>query len=391
MTTTQDVRGDVLSAVQPLLPVLAENARAGEQQRWIVAQNVELLNRAGVFQMAVPSRYGGLGLPLADQVRVISAIASACPSTAWVAGLWAGNTWAASRFSKAAQDEIFTSSSVRVSGVFAPTGLLTKVDGGYLLNGSWKWNTGCLGAHWDGLTARVDGTDGPPEIRYAMVPVGELTVLDDWHAYGAAATGSRQTVAKDVFVPAHRTVEMTELLHGVRQPGVTPVPGRDYPFFPYFVVISLGAYPGMARGAMDAFLRRLPGRGLTYTSWSNQSQHPATQIGVARAAGNLEAAEALVDRVTSLMQSSADRGELMAVTDRAYVRGISGHIVRLCRETVEQLYSLSGASAIMLDVPIQRYFRDMQALALHAVMNSDVNAELHGRVLVGLEPGTPFL
>jgi alkylation response protein AidB-like acyl-CoA dehydrogenase len=184
---------------------------------------------------------------------------------------------------------------------------------------------------------------------------------------------------------------MTELLNGTPQPGAEPEPGRDYGFFPYIVVISLGAFPGMARGALDAFLRRLPGRGLTYTSWSDQSQHPATQIQAARAAANLEAAEALVDRITALLQQAADDNATLTTAQRAYVRGIAGHVVRLSRETVEILYSLSGASAIMYDVPIQRYFRDMQALALHAVMNSDVNAELYGRTLLGLDPGTPFL
>jgi hypothetical protein len=39
---------------------------------------------------------------------------------------------------------------------------------------------------------------------------------------------------------------------------------------------------------------------------------------------------------------------------------------------------------------MQRFQRDMQALANHAIMHSPTAVELHGRVLCGLEPNTPL-
>jgi hypothetical protein len=41
-------------------------------------------------------------------------------------------------------------------------------------------------------------------------------------------------------------------------------------------------------------------------------------------------------------------------------------------------------------VPIQRYFRDIQALAMHA-LHSRPAQELYGRFLVGLEPHSTLL
>jgi hypothetical protein len=42
-------------------------------------------------------------------------------------------------------------------------------------------------------------------------------------------------------------------------------------------------------------------------------------------------------------------------------------------------------------VPIQRICRDVRALSIHAALNWTTNLEVHGRVLVGADPQTPFL
>jgi alkylation response protein AidB-like acyl-CoA dehydrogenase len=43
-----------------------------------------------------------------------------------------------------------------------------------------------------------------------------------------------------------------------------------------------------------------------------------------------------------------------------------------------------------LRVPIQRFQRDIQALANHAIMHPQTTIELYGRVLCGLPPNTPL-
>ena len=50
----------------------------------------------------------------------------------------------------------------------------------------------------------------------------------------------------------------------------------------------------------------------------------------------------------------------------------------------------SGASSIQTQVPMQRFQRDMQGLANHAIMHTPTAMELYGRVLCGLEPNTPL-
>ena len=63
----------------------------------------------------------------------------------------------------------------------------------------------------------------------------------------------------------------------------------------------------------------------------------------------------------------------------------------LARSAALLLQEASGASSIHEDVPIQRIVRDVQALALHGILNPNTNLELYGRVLCGLEPNTVML
>ena len=54
------------------------------------------------------------------------------------------------------------------------------------------------------------------------------------------------------------------------------------------------------------------------------------------------------------------------------------------------LFNASGASSIQPHIPIQRFQRDIQALANHAVMHTQTGTELYGRVLCGFAPNTPL-
>jgi alkylation response protein AidB-like acyl-CoA dehydrogenase len=382
----------LVEAVAKLVPRLRELAPLSEERRWLDEESVNLLGDAGLWRTTVPKRFGGLDLPLADQVELLTHVGRADGSLAWVAALWIANAWVATLYPDEAQEEIFTKPDTRISGAFQPTGTMTPVDGGYVLNGSWKWNTGCRGSDWDGLAARLQTGDGPPEIYYCMVPSSELEIADDWYACAASATGSSEVRIKDVFVPHHRAMLMSEALVGTTgnrsNAGAT---GRNYPFFTMILGGALGPFLGMAEGAYELFLQRLPGRGITYTPWTDQSASPVTHIQVATAANEIDSAKALTVHVVDVLQRAADLDELPTVEQRAALRGNCAFIAELCRRAVQGLYQASGASVIMRDVQFQRFFRDIEGLSQHAAMALHSNLEVHGRVQVGLDPATPFI
>jgi alkylation response protein AidB-like acyl-CoA dehydrogenase len=198
----------LLERTRALLPLLRENAPGCAEARRVVDENIEALTDAGVFRMTGGRHFGGYESSVATQWDVLAEIASACPSTSWVATILTAMIWNVGMFPDEAQEEVFADPRVRVASVFAPGGQARQVDGGVVVSGRWPFNTGCLNSQWAILTAVVAGESGDPAPASLLIPYSELTILDDWNATGMAGTGSNTTVAEDLLVPAHRVLPL---------------------------------------------------------------------------------------------------------------------------------------------------------------------------------------
>lgn len=371
-----------------LVPLLLERAPAAEQSRRVSDETFNALSEAGIFLMTAPKAYGGAEVDFQTQCDVLAHLARGCPSTSWVATIFSAMSWLAGTFPDRAQEEIFAGGDPRISGVFAPTGTAVVKDGGLVVNGRWGFNTGCHGARWTVLNALVgDGAAAVPTCVLARSE--ELTIVDDWHATGMSATGSNTIVANNVFVPAHRSLPLPDMLEA-RLP---PRHNANNPYFNYplasVLTINAGGTPlGMARGALEQFRAGLPGRGIAYTFYANKAEAPVTHLQLAEAALTLESADAHVRRASALLDRHT--GGAMSLESRVKSRAHIAFAMGLARQAVDTLFYASGASSIQTHVPIQRFQRDVQALANHAIMHTQTALELYGRVLCGLPPNTPI-
>jgi alkylation response protein AidB-like acyl-CoA dehydrogenase len=296
-------------------------------------------------------------------------------------------SWLAGVFPDEAQDEIFADGDPRISGVFSPTGTGVPKDGGLVVNGRWGYNTGGHGSKWTVINAVVPSADGPGAPTCVIAPSRDLRRLDDWYASGMAATGSETIVAENLFVPAHRTLPLPLMLEAKYPPRHNAAnPYFNYPLSPVLTVNAGGTPVGAARGALNAFHERLPGRGITYTNYTNKAEAAVTHLQVGEATLKIESADAHMRRACALLDDNL--GITMTVEARVKSRAHIAYATGLSREAVDTLFYASGASAIQSNVPIQRYQRDIQALANHAIMHPQTAIELYGRILCGLPPNT---
>jgi alkylation response protein AidB-like acyl-CoA dehydrogenase len=369
-----------------LVPMLRERAESAEKQRRVAPETFDALSDADILRMTAPKKYGGYEADFLTQCEVLAEIARGCPSTSWVATILSAMSWLAGTFPDEAQEEIFASRDPRISGVFSPTGTATPVDGGFVVSGRWGYNTGGHGSNWTVLNAMVgEGANAVPTC--VIVRSAELTRLDDWYASGMAATGSNTVVAKEIFVPSHRAVPLPAMLSANfpdRHNAGNPYFG--YPLAAVLSVNAAGTPVGAARGAMETFVERLPGRAITYTTYTNKIEAPVTHLQVGEAALKIDSADAHMRLACAALDKSG--GAPLTVRDRVQARAHVSYATGLAREAVDVLFYASGASAIQSHIPIQRFQRDIQALANHAVMHPQTTIELYGRVLCGLEPNT---
>ncbi|MEY9997618.1 alkylation response protein AidB-like acyl-CoA dehydrogenase [Streptomyces sp. V4I8] len=390
--STSHAESELVRQANNLIPALQRNAGQCEYNRQLVDENLELVQSAGLFRMTSPKRYGGLETDLPTQVRVLAALGKGCASTAWVNSVFSVTSWFVGLFDDMAQDEVFEAPDARVAGVLSPHGHLVPVTGGYRLTGRWPFNTGCLHADWDMLAGQVDSDNASQSTLLALVPIRDLEIVRDWNPSGLAGTGSNTVVAEDVFVPLHRTLPVEAASRGEYQSESNRTSTLyKCAFFPFVLANSTGAPLGIARGAMEAFLKRLPGRGITYTGYAVQAEAPVTHLNLAEAAVAIKSAELLSWHAARTVWSTAEERAELSEAQRAALRCEVAQVVRLSRQATQILNSISGASSIQQNIPIQRITRDMQALSLHAMLEINTNLELYGRTIAGLNAGTPFL
>ncbi len=376
---------ELVSRAAALVPALRQAAPGAERARRVPAESLDALADAGIFRMCAPHRYGGSEADFRTQCDVLAEIARGCPSTSWVATIYSAMSWLVGTFPDEAQDEVFEGGDPRMSGVFSPTGTAVRQDGGFVVNGRWPFNTGCHGAQWTILNAVSEGGAGLPMCLIARSR--DLTIVDDWYASGMTATGSNTIVADDVFVPAHRAQSLPDMLEA-RYPARHNAdnPYFNYPLAPVLTVNAGGMPVGAARGALEAFHERLPGRGITYTDYTNKAEAPITHLQVGEATLKIDSSDAHARLATAMLDThpGGPLSTLARVRSRAHIAYSTG----LAREAVDILFFASGASAAQGHVPIQRFQRDIQTLANHAIMHSATSVELYGRVLCGLKPNT---
>jgi alkylation response protein AidB-like acyl-CoA dehydrogenase len=366
--------------------MLRERAEAAETARRVSAETFDALAEADVFRMCAPRGFGGHEVDFQTQCDVLAEIARGCPSTSWVATILSAMAWLAGTFPDEAQEEVFASRDPRISGVFSPTGTAVRVQGGYRVSGRWGYNTGGHGSEWTVVNA-VLGEGDAAAMMCVLARNSELTRLDDWHASGMAATGSSTIVAENVFIPSHRAqplIDMVEARYPERSTASNPY--FNYPLATVLTVNAGGTPIGIARGALEAFEARLPGRGITYTNYTNKAEAPVTHLQIGDAALRIDSADAHVRLACALLDRDPSRK--MTVKERVKSRAHISCATGLAREAVDILFYASGASAIQSHVPIQRFQRDIQALANHAIMHPQTSVELYGRVLCGLQPNT---
>jgi alkylation response protein AidB-like acyl-CoA dehydrogenase len=381
-----------VSRVANLVPKLAANAPWEEENRRLHEANLEAMGAAGVYKIRVPKRYGGYEVDSATLLDVISELAKGDGASAWNASVWAISGWLAGHFPDHVQDEVFSSPDVRVCGVLSPTASATPTKRGMTINGQWHFISGAWHSQWQAVLAMGPTPDGASQWPLmALVPMTDLSILDDWHTMGLRGTGSVSTVARDVFVPTDRVMPLVAILQQQSASAINPTsPVYRVPMMAAGCTAFTGTAVGMAKAAQATFMERLD-RKITYTEYASQREAPVTHLQVAEALFKIEEAEGHAARLAATADAKGEAGEPWSIEDRVRARGQLGRTFRLAKEATELLNDASGGQSIYSAAPIQRIARDLHALSMHSIMHSTTTAELFGRVLCGLGPNTMYV
>jgi len=385
-STAPALENALVKKAAAVAPELNERAAEGQRLGRLPDETIKLLDGSGLLKVLAPRSRGGHQASLQTFNSVMEELARGDGSAAWVFSIYAGNLYMLAAFSDQANTEVYANEHPKLAQVFSPTGQAVPTEGGYRVSGTWRFCTGQHHAQWAIFLALIMDGDKAPEPAMFLVPKEDCSVIDDWQVSGLAGTGSNSIKVEDRFVPAHRVSRPTAPALGNPPSADHADPFYQIPTIPFFQAGSVGAPLGLATEALSLFRARVGKRGIAYTNYARAADAPITHFQLVEATMKLDEARFHARRAADTVRKFGDGP--VELEERVRIRADLAWTVNHCRDVVDIVQRASGGSAIQLRDPLQRIVRDILALSVHAFLVQSTSAEVYGRVLAGLDPGT---
>ena len=143
--------------------------------------------------------------------------------------------------------------------------------------------------------------------------------------------------------------------------------------------------PGALDDYLDATSQRVT-RGAVAGANSRMAEFATIQLRVADAAACSDAAREVLLRDLAARVRTANEGAEITVDDRIISRRGQAFAVSLALRAVDALNASTGGQGLALGNPIQRAWRDANAVGRHVSLNWDSVGAMYGQMALGLEP-----
>ena len=342
------------------------------------------LKRVGIYRAGTPRRFGGDARAPGEFLAMIERIAVADGSAAWVASFGSANVYLAA-LPLATQAAIYAAGPDQVfAGGLFPVQPAQPAPGGWRVNGTWKFASGCKGADWLGVGISTGSRDGaaPGKPRTAVLPAEQVEIVENWDVVGMQGTGSHDLRVTDQLVADDWTF--------VR--GGTPTvdePLYRYPTIAYAAQVLAVVNLGLARAALDVANQMAGGRKTT-TGAPQLADRAYYRIELAKAEAQLRSARAFFYESTDSVWQSILAGNGVTPDQVSLLRLAATQIAREGADVVSRAYRLGGTMAIYRSHPLQRLMRDAMVVTQHAFLGEG-NYDGAGAVFVGVPPIPGYL
>lgn len=374
-----------IQKIVDLRPMIRDQQEAAEENGGYVKEVHEALLSFGGYFALQPKRYGGHEFDLPIFLRAAIEMARSDPGSGWCYTFGAGHIpMIAGHFSEQAQDEIFARhDGLVLAPLRAPTGgTIKKVDGGYIVNGTWDFGSGMAYATHVMPTARLveEGQSGPPTFLVPLIPVEDVTILwESWgkdRTIGLRASASHTFKCDNVFVPERMVTSM----HAFQRSGESPEGSygtrlHGNPLYlglttSYFAATIASCMVGCAWAALDELEQILRTKRTVNPPFDFRMHTPDYQQCFGDALMYAKGADAcLMEYARQYQKMLGDwtRGMPLTAEDDFAVSALCTQSARQAVKAVEICFYAGGSSAAQKSGRLQRYFRDMAMYRTHPI------------------------
>ncbi|MFD1708961.1 acyl-CoA dehydrogenase family protein [Siminovitchia sediminis] len=345
-----------------------------EAKRHVPRDMVEQLKQLGVYRAHTPRCFGGDGLSPSQFLKLIESISEADGSTGWVASFGSSSLYLAALPRETLAQIYKEGPDVAFAGGLFPVQPAVRVDGGWRVNGLWKFASGCMGA--DLLGVGIGSGEGGKPLTAVLQPEN-VEIVDNWEVIGMRGTGSHDLRVKDVFVSDDWT-----FVRGGESSIEEPI--FQYPSIAYAAQVLAVVNLGIARAALDEISETASIRS-GITGAPKMAERAYLRISLAKAEASLRSARAFFYEATESAWESILKGDGVSDDQTSMLRLSAAQAAREGARAVQEAYLLAGTAAIFDSHPLQRHLRDAWVVTQHAFLNESMY-DGAGSVLLGVSP-----
>ena len=364
---------------------IRERACSGEfdQQAYVSQDIIQKLKQLGVYRAFVPKRFGGDEISPRQFCELIERLSMADGSVGWVASFGMSPAYLGS-LPEATLKELYKDSPdiVFAGGIFPPQSA-ELVDDCFMVNGRWKFSSGCKGADivGVGIAPKKDNeTQGLP--RMAVLPAHKAKIELTWDTVGLKGTGSHDLVVENVSVP-----EAWTFVRG--EPSKLPEPFFKYPSLSLATQVLTVVGIGVAAAALDEFKKLAPGKA-SITGGAEIANRPVTQYEFSQAQAEFLAARNWFYQTMDVVWNEILAGRQPAAQQISDMRLSCTHATRVSARVARKMQMLAGMTAIYTNNPFSRFVNDTNVVTQHAFMG-DNTLQNAGAMSFGLNPTPGYL
>ncbi len=364
---------------------IRERACSGEfdQQAYVSQDIIQKLKQLGVYRAFVPKRFGGDEISPLQFCELIERLSMADGSVGWVASFGMSPAYLGS-LPEATLQELYKDSPdiVFAGGIFPPQSA-ELVDDCFMVNGRWKFSSGCKGADIVGVgiaPKKHNETQGLP--RMAVLPAHKAKIEMTWDTVGLKGTGSHDLVVENVSVP-----EAWTFVRG--EPSKLPEPFFKYPSLSLATQVLTVVGIGVAAAALDEFKKLAPGKA-SITGGAEIANRPVTQYEFSQAQAEFLAARNWFYQTMDVVWNEILAGRKPDPDLISDMRLSCTHAARVSARVARKMQMLAGMTAIYTNNPFSRFVNDTNVVTQHAFMG-DNTLQNAGAMSFGLNPTPGYL
>ncbi|WP_432697346.1 acyl-CoA dehydrogenase family protein [Marinobacterium sp. YM272] len=367
------------SEFDDLLAEVRKRRQEFEDQQYISQDIIERFRKIGVYRAMVPKALGGDERSPMEFLQMVEAIAAADGSAGWVASFGMNPAYLAA-LPLETIDKVWAKGPdvVFAGGIFPPQ-QAERVEGGFMVSGTWKFGSGSMGASLIGVGIKDENEKLP---RMAVLPAEKVSIKPNWDVIGMVGTGSHDLVVENQFVPE----EWTFVRGGE--------PNLDSDFFRYpslsfaAQVLAITA-AGLAREALDVVQGEAAGR-KSVTGAPNLGEREYVQIEIAQAEAKLRSSRAFFYQSTEEAWEAVLAGGKPTPEQINLVRLATTNLAHECAEAIRLTYEVTGMTGAFSSHPLSRILRDASMVTQHAFMGR-ITLKNAGAMFFGHDPLPGYL